>query len=301
MIVESEIKLPELIRVFKTDKYSKNVKVDVTIQYADMTNKIEQEINQGVYVGNLNDEFWFAIKNVGIYRICGGNKIFIEQKGGSEQNIRTFLLGSAFGCLLIQRNIVAIHGGTILVNNKGLIITGDTGAGKSTLASAFRINGYKFLADDVSATDINCYGDIIVNPAYPQQKLCKDAAIKFGLKISELIKIDEDREKYVIPSHTNFIDEPRRLCYIAEVKIKENEIKNDDRVTIEEVTGVEKLNLIMKNIYRIEIANMIGIEGKYFSKIVNIAKQINYYRIIRPKNSFTVNEQIKLIISQIGA
>lgn len=35
--------------------------------------------------------------------------------------------------MLIQRNIVAIHGGSVLIDDKAIICTGDTGAGKSTL------------------------------------------------------------------------------------------------------------------------------------------------------------------------
>ena len=35
---------------------------------------------------------------------------------------------------MIQRDIVAIHGGTIVIDNKAIILTGNRGAGKSTLS-----------------------------------------------------------------------------------------------------------------------------------------------------------------------
>lgn len=301
LIIESEIELPEAIEIIKKDENTETINIDVIVRYDKMTTEIKDKINNGIYAGNNENEFWFMIDGVAIFRICDGKKIFIECKGGSKQDIKTFLLGSAFGTLLIQRNIVAIHGGTIVVNDKGLIITGDMGTGKSTLTLAFGVQGYKFLADDVSAISMNLNGKFIVNPAYPQQKLCRDAAIKLGLNIKDFVRIDEGRDKFAIPSQDNFMNNSKELCYIAEVTVRENESMDDYKVTIEEIVGVEKLNLLIKNIYRVEIATIIGIKSEYFNNIVSIAKQIKYYKIIRPKNSFTVNEQIKLIRSQIGA
>ena len=40
---------------------------------------------------------------------------------------------------------------------------------------------------------------------------------------------------------------------------------------------------------------MGGISPIYFKKCLDIAKHIKFYKITRPKEGFTVNEQIKLI------
>ena len=45
--------------------------------------------------------------------------------------------------------MVAIHGGVIEIDNKAVIFTGDRGAGKSTLTTALREKGYKFICDFV--------------------------------------------------------------------------------------------------------------------------------------------------------
>lgn len=297
LLVESEIIIPELIEVLEEKSSNKDTKFDVSIKYAHMPSYIKESISQGEKCSFKKEESWFLIENVAIYRICNGNSIFVENLGGNKHNIKAFILGSSFGCLLIQRDVIAVHGGTILINNSALIITGDTGAGKSTLTSMFRIKGYKFLSDDVSVTNLDHNGDVIVKPAYPQQKLCRDAAIKLGLNIEELVKIDEGRDKFAIPSKEGFICESKRLGYICEVAVRQDDL---DKVEIHEILGVDKIKLITKNIYRIEMAKDIGIINEYFKQIVRIAKQTKYFRVVRPKSLFTVDEQIKLIMSQIG-
>lgn len=37
---------------------------------------------------------------------------------------------------------------------------------------------------------------MLVEPSYPQQKLCRDMALKCGKPLEELIYIDEERDKY---------------------------------------------------------------------------------------------------------
>jgi len=57
-------------------------------------------------------------------------------------------MGSAMGALLHQRNILALHAGTIAVNGGSVIFCGPSGIGKSTLAAGFRRRGYPNVAGD---------------------------------------------------------------------------------------------------------------------------------------------------------
>lgn len=107
--------------------------------------------------------------------------------------------------LLIQRNMVAFHGGTMVIGGKAVIFTGDMGPGKSTITSALRLKGYSFLADDVSVVGDTSEGLVEVNPGYPQQKLCRDAMLKLGLNPESYKQINSDRDKFALPVHNSFI------------------------------------------------------------------------------------------------
>lgn len=55
----------------------------------------------------------------------------------------------------------------------------------------------------------------------------------------------------------------------------------------------------MKNIYGNEIFFNIGIEKEYFKKVVELAKNIEVYKIFRPRNKFSVDDQMKLILEKL--
>lgn len=203
------------------------------------------------------------------------------------EDVKAYLLGSALGLILFQRNTLAIHGGTVVINNRTLTIVGDSGTGKSTLTTALRLHKHLFMADDVSVISDN----LMINSSYPQQKLCKDTMLKLGYKLSEFKRIDDDREKYKIPVvREEFISEPVKMGAICEIKIGNNE-----KIEIEEIKGKEKLITLINNIYRIELIKKRGIQPEYFKKCLKIAQSIKFYRMYRPQNKYTVDDEIKVL------
>lgn len=283
--VESDIEMPELLEVDVNDK------IDVVIKYGKVPKNMINKIQEGSWFHLEEKSFVFRVENIAKYFVENGSEIIIEPyELANKDDVKTFTLGTSFGILIKQRNDIAIHGGTILIDNKAVILTGNTGAGKSTLTNAFRHNGYRFLCDDVSVLG-NKKDSIFVMPAYPQQKLCKDAMDKMGYDTEKFKKIDDDRDKYCIPVHDSFEKDPCKLSAICEIELTDK----DDDVEIKEILGQEKLFSVLKNIYRIELIRTMDMKKEYFSKCLEIAKNIRVFKVKRPKDKFTVNEQIRLI------
>ncbi|WP_221388207.1 hypothetical protein [Clostridium perfringens] len=285
LIVESDIEIPELLSIDKNEN-----KVDIKIKKDIIPKDIIEKIPSYSWFKYDVDSMVFTVKNIGSFYIYDGKNIIVQpSENADNQGIKTFILGTSFGMILLQRNKVAIHGGAILIGENAIILTGQSGAGKSTLTNAFRQYKYPFMADDVSST-IELQDVIFIEPAYPQQKICRDAMEKMGYRIDDFKLIDEDREKYVIPTHESFVKEKRKLQAIFEIEPYDGE-----EVKIEEISGGEKMKTILRNIYRIEIIAPHGIPPAYFKKVINIAKNTLVFRIKRPKNQFSVDRQIELI------
>jgi len=283
--VESEIAIEELISAEDITK------TDASIYFGPVNQKINNAVYEDDNIKYSKNEFYLHIKGIADFYVSDGTKIVVELENESILvQAKVFLLGSCLGILLAQRKTIAIHGGAVVVGGNSIIITGNTGAGKSTLTCAFRKEGYKFLADDVVALGEKEKGNIIAFPAFPQQKLCKDAIEKMGYKTEELVLIDEKREKYSIPLNNHFLMEAVSLKAIYEL----NSV-DEDLVKLEELFGTNKFNTILKNIYRIETIRLDDFDPVYFKKCVEIAKSIKVYKLSRPKGKFTVDEQIKLI------
>lgn len=285
--VESEIMIPEL--TILDPIYKDNI--DVKIIFDFMNEDIKQKIDKKEIAAYNSDEVWFHIDNVGTYLIRNGDTVTIDLCENPDLNIlKVYILGSVLGIILLQRNTVAIHGGSIVINNKGCIFTGDKGAGKSTLTTALRQRGYDFVSDDVGAIELS---DIpMINPGFGYQKLCEDAMTKLGYDYSKYTPFRSDMNiKYIVPALDNFVKE--KVPFKALFEIEQGDTQ---KVEVVEVTGNEKLQKIIKNVFRIEVLIYSGgVPADYFKKCLQIAKHIKFYKITRPKNQFTINEQIEII------
>jgi hypothetical protein len=137
-----------------------------------------------------------TVEGIGRFRITDGERIGWQRAdaGVSDQDIRTFLLGSAVGALLIQRGMLVLHGNALEKDGQAIVCLGHSGAGKSTLAYALMQQGWRLLADDLVAVN----GEGMVLPGIPRIKLWHDAAKAFGLDPAALPPIREGMNKYLL-------------------------------------------------------------------------------------------------------
>lgn len=288
--IRSEIQIEEFI---KLDSIEENNVVNII--YGKMSEEIKNDISKGSKIKLTKNKIWFHIDNVATYCITNGNKVEVEVcKNADMQLMKVYVICSCLGFIMLQREMVAIHGGVIEMDDKAVIFTGDRGAGKSTLTTALRERGYKFISDDVAGIKIDKVPYVM--PGFPYQKLCESAMDKFGYDKEKCTSFMSDKEvKYIVPAKEEFVGEKREL--IAVVKLTVGDV---EEATIKELTGSEKLNNIIENIYRGEYIKYLGgMNPKYFKQCLDIAKNIRFYTVIRPINGFTVDDQIKLIEREV--
>lgn len=283
--IESTIEIEEL-EIIDSD-----CDVDVRLSYGIVNEDVRGLIEKGQCANYDKQDMWFDIKNVAIYHIYNGDTVVIEPyENSSFKQIKLYILGSVMGMILIQKNIVAIHGGGIVINGKGCVFTGEKGAGKSTITTALRKKGYKFIADDVCSIDIE---NFTIHHGFPYQKLCEDAMTKLGYDVDEFqpFRGDLNVNKYMVPAFDEFTKEDVKLDAIFELSVGDV-----DEVKVEEVLGSEKMNKLINNIFRIEMLKYSGgMEPFYFKKCLEIVKNTKLYKMTRPKDIFSVDNQIEKI------
>lgn len=178
------------------------------------------------------------------------------------------------------------------MNGKGCVFTGPKGSGKSTITTALRKKGYKFISDDVCSIDSN---KLTINHGFGYQKLCEDAMDKFGYDVEqfEIFRGDLNKNKYIVPAFNEFIKEDIKLDSIFELSVGDV-----NKVEIEEIQGSQKMDKFINNIFRVEVLKYAGgIEVLYFKKCLNIVKNIKWFKVTRPRDVFSVDEQIEVISS----
>ena len=242
--------------------------------------------SQKRWVGRLEDGTIWMDSLCACYQIRGGNHIVFTPK---EENadpllLRTFLLGSAFGFLLHQRGIYPIHGGAIVSAGKAVIITGDKGAGKSTITSALVKRGFSFLADDVSAVQATPQGALI-HPAYPQRKLCRDAAIALDYDLNTLFYLGEDRDKFAIREAENWCPSATPLHWMIELSAQEGA-----PISVEPIQGGDALPLFLQSIYRRFYYAFAGMPPIRMQEVLNIVSNTHFFRLTHPGSIATLKD-----------
>lgn len=284
--IKSDIKIDEFAEIEKNDN------IDINVKYDEPPEELIHRFTGECSYFKAKDKFVFDIGGIGTYCIFNGNLItYKPYQNADSYYVKIFITCSCMGAVMIQRNKLAIHGGTVEMNNKAVIVTGDKGAGKSSLTIGLRKKGYKFISDDIAAIDFKD-NQIVVNPGAPFQKLCEDAAINMGYNIKDYFSFMSDEQiKYVIPAEEDYKKSDTELGAIFEIE------KGDvSEVIIQEITSSNKLGKIIDNLYRREfLEDLGGMKPELFKKCVMLSKGIKYYKITRPLNGFTVDRQIQLI------
>ena len=283
LTIESETECPELM-------HSDGIP-QVKITYGSIPENLASPVSKGVRFQAAPGEFLLKVDNVAGYHVRAGNSITIQPaKGSNEEEIRLFLLGSAFGALILQRGLFPFHGSGIALENKGIIFSGPSGSGKSTLAGAFLKKGYPLIADDVSVVEIR-NSIPFIHPGYPQMKLWKDSLEKLEQYEEDMPRVRKMLEKYRLDVTSSFIDNevPLSSVYILHSTNKEG-------VELEGISGIEKFNALRNNTYRYNFIRGLKQEELHFKYLASVAGKLNVKRITRTNRSFMIDELVEVIL-----
>ncbi len=229
-----------------------------------------------------------TIPAAGRFEIAGGARITIElAEGADRRRIRLLLLGTMFGALLMQRGILPIHGSAISFGGKAIVLTGHSGAGKSSLLAAFRQNGATFLTDDVAAISTDSTGSAWVHPAYPQQKLWRDSAQYLGIDVGGHARVLADLDKYAIAAASGFCSAPVPLGFICELQPAPCA-----DVSVQTLSGRELALCLIRHTFRRALVHAMGRDIQHFAQCTELSRRTRGLRMIRPDEGFTLDEQI---------
>lgn len=266
------------------------VKQDVLVHYGTVSDDIAAYTEKGLASSMSPNRVWFR-NDIGHFVISGGNDILVQPVGEvGEEDLASFILGWCIAFLFQQRGVSAIHSSAIEIDDRAVLISGVSGSGKSTIALSLIDAGYRYLADDIAMVDPRT--DMMIQPAFPQQKVCRNVAEK--MDSAELFYINEKKDKFAYHNQRDFCDEARKLTTMFLLNRYDG-----DRVLVEKVTGVEKLNSVLKNLFLLDAYRALGFTVEEKVRCLEIAGKIDIYKISRPREKDTVEEIRELVIKLV--
>ena len=143
----------------------------------------------------------------------------------SDRDLRTFLVSSALGALLIQRGFLVLNGTALVKDGKALLLLGSPASGKSTLAWCLHEQGWQLLSSELTVIDEQG----MVLPGMQQLKLWFDAAEELMLDWQQLPMVRKALKRYaILPPDLSVVSEPMPLAVIYGLNRREQKDKDKE-------------------------------------------------------------------------
>ena len=224
-----------------------------------------------------------TVEGIGRFRISNAEKIAWQRAdlSASDQDLRTFLLGSAVGALMIQRGMLVLHGNALERDGQAIVCMGNSGAGKSTLAYALMRQGWRLLADDLVV--ITSDGQVL--PGIPRIKLWHDAAEAFGLDPKSLPPIRQGMKKYLLSGEAiKRATQPCPLNALYLIRQQRQDSNDPADILITDIRRQKQAALCLRNqVFRPRFVRGLGQEGANFIALAQLQQQVPLATLPTPR------------------
>lgn len=284
--IESDIFFPELIQ---TDR-----KADVQVMYGEVPEHLEQNNVDFPFIEANENQYLLKLEKIGRLLVENGTKITIQKSPNAKsKDLENYVLTNSIGALSYQRDLIPMHGGVFIHNNKGILISGSSGNGKSTLLASLYKKGFKIISDDISNLEI-VDGKLFVYPSFPSILLWKDTADKIDLHLTKIPKLRDDLEKYIFPIDLKSFYQAVELDKI--IVLQNSEVIE----TTIEVKGIGKIDSLRKNSFKPWMIHSFGKQKNHFQQLSKIANMINL-EVFQNDKKEGIEKSVNLFIEKLNA
>lgn len=220
------------------------------------------------------------------FLIRDGREILVEpMASAAESDVLAYLLGSAFGALCHQLQILPLHASAIDINGGCVAFVGTSGAGKSTLIAALASRGHQVISDDVCFIKTTAENDVVAWPGIGRIRLWEDAVAALGLNASDIQREFRGYNKFLVPTRPPASPTAhRKLLGVYEIK----EPSEGKDTIIARTHGVRAIEALIPNVYRLELAEYMNLKAIIFATCAEIARQVPIYEFSRRKGFDTL-------------
>jgi hypothetical protein len=282
LTIQSEIYFPELfpaVTSLDTDVQIKIGAIDSFVQFSPNFPTNELVIDQNY--------FFLNVTGIGKYYAVSGNLIIVEPFATADlASLRLYCLSNVFAAILFQRHVFPLHAAALKIDNKLVLICGDSGAGKSSLQASLLSRGVKIFSDDVCVPYLTSSGEVFMHPSYPLMKFWRDTLSYFPFLGEPDLQLRPNYEKYGFFFHDEF--QEKALSPWLVLFLEKSSLISE--LHLREIKGVELFQKLNSNVYRGEFLGKLDLRMSHFDLFSKLANQLQGYVIERPDSINTINE-----------
>ena len=269
---------------------------DVVIRYGAVPDSLENAIINAILFQVAPGEFLFTLDGVARYYIFNEHEIIVEPFATADDtDVQVFLLGPILGALLQLRGQFVLHGAAVAINGQGIILSGDSGVGKSTLAGILCKKNYQFLTDELCVISLSNKGQPEIVPGHPRLKLWADAVEELGQDIALLPRVRKNLEKYQLPLDRMFSAKSVPLRWFCQLTRD-----NTEEVQLHKLTDSAAIATIDTNTYRYWFLSGNGGQPAHLQQCRQLANTVDTFRICYPMDGFWLDDLVNRLEEEVG-
>jgi hypothetical protein len=169
---------------------------DVVVRMCDVPERLEAPTRAGQDWQMDDSRFLLSLPGIGRFLATDGRLIEVQPECEPRDAV-PFLLGTAFGALLLQRGNLVLHASSVSRDGGGVALCGYSGIGKSTLAAALCQAGCNFVSDDVSVVEAQPHG-VALWPDGRCLKLFQETLARLGLTAHRGQEVGSGTDKHYV-------------------------------------------------------------------------------------------------------
>ena len=263
----------------------KNAVLPVVYIQKGVSEEMKTRDKDGQKWGIDSKDSWVS-NNTAWINVLDGERICYEVKPtGEDSKLNSYLLGFGMALIALQKGILPIHSSGIMKGNNAILISGDSGAGKSSLTAEYIESGFDLMADDVTYIKKGEDDMPYAYPAFPYQKLCRNEVEKRHQGEEGLVYIGEEKDKFLVPWRGNYTAGSRPLRAIVFMsKYDGNELK------IMELKGFEKYMVLGRALFMLALLRDKVHQKDIGENVMWLASKVPVIGVLRPDGKDTLAE-----------
>lgn len=252
---------------------------DVSIRRVKRVRRAKEPVLNGKFWQVSAREFSMQVKGVGSFYAADGHTVLYRpEANASWESVALFLNGSVYGAILHQRQLMPLHGSCFSYNGRSIMLSGESGAGKSSLTVTFCRNGATFLTDDVTPVTLKDNTPFLFARS-DRVKLWDSSMKQLDIAGETRYPLVVQDGKYYYPMDPAKSEE-HELHMVMVVELAKTKAVRSRRLT-----GTEAFQMLRNQVYRWEyLVAMPQTEAYYMKQLALMTEKVALYHVVRPES-----------------
>lgn len=238
-----------------------------------------------------SDDILYLLDNKPLFRVRNGKEIIVNSDVRINTYIRSLILCTGIGTLLMQREYLLLHASAVEIDGKAIAFIGLSGAGKSTISLALNKKGYSLITDDVLSLEFDKNNKPLAYPSFPRIKLWDKVIEHIKDKPLSFQRIHPEVPKYSCNVEQCFCVDPLplKMIFIIEADVESIVLSLNPK---------ESLIKLIQNSYCINLFDD-KLRALNLLQCSNLAQNVPIILLKRSNSLEKLEELIKIVENEI--